>query len=131
MLAPIRVHSARMPLAFGSFYAKLPRLDKKLTLASRTALAIREQVATINGCLFCMDAARWHATRQSPEEISRLDALGEHRASPLFTDAERAALDPIPVMLAAAASASRVVLARRAVRQCLGRQRQAISAGLV
>lgn len=93
VLAPITFHSARMPLAFGSFYGKLPRLDKKLTLASRTALAIREQVATINGCLFCMDAARWYATRQSKEDLARLDALGEYRTSPLFTDAERAALD--------------------------------------
>src|SRR5580700_3060844 len=56
---PNSVYAARMPLAFGIFYGKLSRLDKKLQLPHPTALIIREQVATINLCLFCMDAARW------------------------------------------------------------------------
>ncbi len=90
---PIAVFSARMPVAFGSFYGKVSRLDKKLTLPSKTAMLIREQVASINTCLFCMDASRWYATRQSPDNAARFDALPEYRTSPLFTDAERSALD--------------------------------------
>src|SRR6266540_1200792 len=35
VMTPIKVHSARMPLAFGSFYGKLPRLDRKLRLPSQ------------------------------------------------------------------------------------------------
>lgn len=93
VMAPITVFGARMPASFMSFYGKLPRLDKKLQLPSPTAVLIRERVASINGCLFCMDAARWFAMRQFPEHIKRLDALPEYPASPLFTDAERAALD--------------------------------------
>jgi alkylhydroperoxidase family enzyme len=93
VMAPITVFGARMPASFTSFYGKLPRLDKKLRLPSETALLIHERVATINGCLFCMDAARWYAMRQSPATLERLDALADYHASPLFTDAERAALD--------------------------------------
>ncbi|MFI5040976.1 MAG: carboxymuconolactone decarboxylase family protein [Acidimicrobiales bacterium] len=90
---PIAVFSARMPTAFLSFYGKVSRLDKKLELTSQTAALIREQVASINSCLFCMDAARWFATRKSADAGARFDALPEYRTSPLFTDAERAALD--------------------------------------
>lgn len=90
---PIAVFAARMPAAFGSFYGKVSRLDKKLRLAPQTALLIREQVATINTCLFCMDVGRWYAMRQSADNAARFDALPEYRTSPLFTEAERAALD--------------------------------------
>ncbi len=93
VMAPITVFGARMPASFMSFYNKLPRLDRKLQLPPATAVLIHERVATINGCLFCMDAARWYAMRQLPEDLARLDALPDYQASPLFTDAERAALD--------------------------------------
>jgi alkylhydroperoxidase family enzyme len=90
---PIAVFSARMPVGFLSFFGKVSRLDKKLTLSSQTAVLIREQVASINTCAFCMDAARWFAMRESLDNVARLDALPEYRTSPLFTDADRAALD--------------------------------------
>lgn len=91
--APISVFAARMPLAFGNFYGKLSRLDKKLKLPHATALVIREQVASINMCMFCMDAARWFALKESPENQARFDDLPRYETSPLFSDAERAALD--------------------------------------
>ena len=91
--APISVFAARMPLAFGSFYGKVSRLDKKLKLPKETAVLIREQVASVNTCLWCMDAARWFALKGSKENLARLDALPEYRTSPLFSDADRAALD--------------------------------------
>jgi len=91
--APISVFAARMPLAFGNFYGKVSRLDKKLTLPHSTAVIIREHVATINMCMFCMDAARWFALKESAENRARFDALPDYRASPLFTEAEKAALD--------------------------------------
>jgi alkylhydroperoxidase family enzyme len=93
VIAPISVFSARMPFAFMSFYGKVSRLDKKLQLPSHTALLIRERVSSINTCLFCMDATRWYAQKASPANVARFDALPEYRTSPLFTDAERAALD--------------------------------------
>jgi alkylhydroperoxidase family enzyme len=91
--APISVFAARMPIAFGNFYGKISRLDKKLKLPHATALVIREQVALINTCMFCMDAARWFALKQASENQARFDALPLYKTSPLFSDAERAALD--------------------------------------
>jgi alkylhydroperoxidase family enzyme len=93
VMAPITVFCARMPFAFAGFYGKLPRLDKKLRLPAQTALIIRSQVASINSCAFCMDANRWYAMKHSTDGLARLDALPQYRTSPLFTDAERAALD--------------------------------------
>lgn len=90
---PIAVFSARMPAAFLTFYGKVSRLDKKLQLPEQTAALIREQVASINTCLFCMDATRWYAMKKSPDNLARFDALPQYRTSPLFTEAERAALD--------------------------------------
>ncbi len=92
VLTPLKVHSARLPLAFGLFYAKIGKLDKKLHLPPETALLIREQVARINVCLFCMDIGRAF-TIQASMNRAKFDALEQYATSPLFTDAERAALD--------------------------------------
>jgi hypothetical protein len=56
VLTPLKVHSARLPPAFGLFYAKIAKLDKKL-LPRATLLLIREQVARLNVCLFCIVAS--------------------------------------------------------------------------
>ena len=90
---PIAVYSARMPIAFLSFYGKVSKLDKKLQLPEHTSVLIREHVASINSCHFCIDITRWYATRKSPDNAARLDELWEYRTSPSFSDAERAALD--------------------------------------
>jgi alkylhydroperoxidase family enzyme len=57
-----------------------------------TALLIREHVARLNVCLFCMDIGRWVAAKASLSE-KKFEALEQYRTSPLFTEAERAALD--------------------------------------
>jgi alkylhydroperoxidase family enzyme len=93
VMTPMKVFVARMPPAFASFYGKPASLDKKLRLPSQTAMLIRGQVASINMCLFCMDASRWYIMTKSPENLARIDALPEYRTSSLFTDAQRAALD--------------------------------------
>jgi alkylhydroperoxidase family enzyme len=90
---PIAVFSARMPLAFLRFAGKISRLDRKLKLPAPTATLVREEVARTNGCTFCQDIARWFTMRSAPEEVARIDALPDYRTSPLFSDAERAALD--------------------------------------
>jgi alkylhydroperoxidase family enzyme len=92
VLTPLKVHSARLPLAFGLFYTKIGKLDTKLSLLPEIALLIREQVARINVCLFCMDIGRAFTIKASMNE-AKFDALDQYSASPLFTDAERAALD--------------------------------------
>jgi alkylhydroperoxidase family enzyme len=93
VITSIRVFAARMPAAFMSYYYKMTKLDKKLQVPAQTAVLIREQVASINMCLFCMDASRAYVLTKAPGDLARLDALPEYRTSPLFTDAQRAALD--------------------------------------
>ncbi|HEY2592808.1 MAG TPA: carboxymuconolactone decarboxylase family protein [Chloroflexota bacterium] len=93
VMGPVAVFSARMPWGFTSFSMKVSSLDKKLVLPRDTAILVRERVAGINGCLFCQDAARWAALRESMQRKPKLDALHEYASSPLFSEAERAALD--------------------------------------
>jgi len=92
VLTPLKVHSARLPIAFGLFYTKIGKLDKKLLLPLETVFLIREQVARINACRFCMDIGRSFAIKASMNE-AKFDVLGQYRTSSLFTDADRAALD--------------------------------------
>ena len=92
VLTPLKVHSARLPAAFGLFYGKIGRLDLKLELPRETVMLIREQVARINVCLFCIDIGRSFTIKASMNQ-AKFDALDEYKTSPLFTDAERAALD--------------------------------------
>ncbi len=89
---PLSVFSARMPGTFTRFYMKVGMLDRKLELSHQTALLIRQRVAGLNVCSFCMDASRWAAITQAGVDVAKLDALGDFRASPLFSDAERVAL---------------------------------------
>jgi alkylhydroperoxidase family enzyme len=93
VITSVRVFAARMPTAFMTYYYKMTKLDKKLQLPSQTAVLIREQVASINMCLFCMDASRAYVMTTEPGDLARLDALPEYETSTLFTDAQRAALD--------------------------------------
>jgi alkylhydroperoxidase family enzyme len=92
VLTPLKVVSARLPPAFALFTTKIGKLDKKLQLPQETVLLIREQVARINVCHFCMDIGRSFAMKATMNE-AKFDALDEYRTSPLFTDAERAALE--------------------------------------
>jgi len=92
VVTPLKVVMPRMPLAFPRFYGKIGQLDKKLLLNRETALLIRQQVARINVCSFCVDIARWF-TIQSSMNQQKFDALDHYRTSPLFSEAERAALD--------------------------------------
>src|SRR5215471_6251532 len=71
VLTPLKVHSARLPPVFGLFYAKIGKLDKKLTLPSETVLLIREQVARIIVCLFCTSSSMVAAKRPSNFTVKR------------------------------------------------------------
>jgi AhpD family alkylhydroperoxidase len=92
VLTPIKVVYSRMPVAFGMFVSKIAKLDKKLTISAELSMLVREQVARINVCEFCVDIGRALAIRASMNE-TKLDALAEYKTNPLFTEAERAALD--------------------------------------
>jgi alkylhydroperoxidase family enzyme len=92
VLTPLKVHSARLPAAFTLFYSKVSKLDKKLTLSPEMVMLVRERVARINVCLFCIDIGRALTIKASMNQ-AKFDALDEYRTSGLFMEAERAALD--------------------------------------
>jgi alkylhydroperoxidase family enzyme len=92
VLTPLKVFSARLPLAFGQFYMQVSKLDKKLTLPPETAMLVREQVARINVCTFCVDIGRFYTIKTSMNQ-AKFDALHDYRTNPLFSEAERAMLD--------------------------------------
>ena len=92
VVTPLKVFAARMPLGFGMFYGKISKLDKKLGLPFETQMLIRERVARLNICLFCIDIGRSFVIKASMNE-RKFDALEDYAASPLFSEAERAALD--------------------------------------
>jgi len=89
----LKVLSARLPYAFYEFTTKINELDNQLTIPRQTSVLIREQVARINVCLFCMDTSRFAAINFAKISEAKIDALPKYSSSPLFTDAERAALD--------------------------------------
>ncbi|HTW78009.1 MAG TPA: carboxymuconolactone decarboxylase family protein [Terracidiphilus sp.] len=92
VMTPLTVFVARMPLAFGMFIGKISKLDKKLNLSPETILLVRERVAHINVCEFCIDIGRWYAIKSGLNE-AKFDDLNNYATSPLFSGAERAMLD--------------------------------------
>ncbi len=89
---PLSVFCARMPLAFSSFYGKVSKLDRKLTLDDALVVLAREQVASTTGCAFCMDSNGWAALNKASVPPAKLAALADFETSDVFTDRERAAL---------------------------------------
>jgi alkylhydroperoxidase family enzyme len=74
------------------FYGKIAKLDRKLVLPPEMVMLVREQVARLNVCLFCIDIGRAFTIQASMNQ-AKFDALEEYATSPLFNDGERAALD--------------------------------------
>src|SRR5580704_16621549 len=83
VITPLKVVTARLPLTFGLFSAKIAKLDKKLLLPPETAMLIRERVARLNVCLFCIDIGRSIAIKTSMDE-AKFDALDSYDTNPIF-----------------------------------------------
>jgi hypothetical protein len=92
VITPVKVASARMPIAFGMWGAKIYELDKKMVLSKEMIFIIRHQVSRINVCAFCMDIGRYKAMKELMNE-EKFNAISEYKSSLLYTDAERSALD--------------------------------------
>ncbi len=92
VITSLKVFAVRLPAAFGMFYGKIAKLDKKLALPAETALLIRQYVAQLNVCLFCMDASRAAAIKQSMS-VAKFDGLNNYDNNPLFSEADKAALN--------------------------------------
>ncbi|HEY3963363.1 MAG TPA: carboxymuconolactone decarboxylase family protein [Planctomycetaceae bacterium] len=92
VLTPLKVAYSRLPQSFTWFSFKISKLDKQLELPAETAMLVREQVARLNVCLFCIDIGRSFVIKASLDE-KKFDAIDEYQTSPLFTASDRAALD--------------------------------------
>ena len=92
VMMPARVFNSRMPIEFLQFYTQISMLDQKLELEKEMVMLIRQQVARINVCLFCIDSNR-AATIWASMNQAKFDALDRYQTNPLFSEAERAALD--------------------------------------
>lgn len=97
VMTPARVFNSRMPSEFLQFYTQISMLDQKLELPKETAMLIRQQVARINVCLFCIDSNR-AATIWASMNQEKFDALDQYQTSPLFSQAERAALNYVTIL---------------------------------
>src|SRR5580692_7213983 len=89
VITPVKVFSARMPMAFSKFSGMISELDRQLELPAETVMLVREQVARLNVCLFCMDIGRAGVIRASMNE-AKFDALEHYATSPFFTGGEKA-----------------------------------------
>ncbi len=92
VLTLAKVLHARMPVVFAQYFGSVLALDLQLVLPTETALLIRERVARMNVCIFCIDSIRAAVVRSSMNQ-AKFDALEDYDSNPLFTAAERAALD--------------------------------------
>lgn len=97
VMTPLKVMAARMPLAFGSFSGKIGQLDKKLKLPPETVMLVRQRVAEINVCLFCIDIGRSITIAESMNQ-AKFDELSQYQASKHFSEKERALLDFVTML---------------------------------
>lgn len=97
VMTPAKVFNSRMPSEFLQFYTQISTLDQKLELPKETVMLIRQQVARINVCLFCIDSNR-AATIWASMNQEKFDSLDHYRTSSLFSESERAALDYVSTL---------------------------------
>jgi alkylhydroperoxidase family enzyme len=92
VITPLKVMAVRLPVAFGSFSGKIGQLDKKLQLPAETVMLVRQRVAQLNLCLFCIDIGRAHTIMAAMNQ-AKFDALPEYQTSTLFSRKEKVLLD--------------------------------------
>lgn len=97
VITPMKVTAVRLPLGFGAFSNKINQLDKKLQLPAETMMLIREQVAKINVCTFCIDIGRAQTIMSSMDQ-AKFDALADYAASDLFSAKEKALLSYVTML---------------------------------
>lgn len=94
VITPIKILSAHLPISFVQLNNQMNKLDKKVSLPPSLIYLIRNQVACINVCEFCIDMSTYQILREhlGPQKI---DALYEYETSGLFSSAEKIALNYI------------------------------------
>jgi alkylhydroperoxidase family enzyme len=92
VITPIKVLYARLPIAFVQVNNQMNKLDKKISIPQSLIYLIRNQVARINVCEFCMDISAYQILKENLG-LEKVEALYEYETSHLFTGAEKAALN--------------------------------------
>jgi alkylhydroperoxidase family enzyme len=92
VMTPIKVVATRMPLGFSTFSGKINQLDQKLTLPPETVMLVRQKVAEINVCLFCIDIGRSKTIAASMNQ-AKFDTLADYQTSSAFSEKEKVLLD--------------------------------------
>lgn len=91
VMTPLKVVTARMPGSLRLTYEIQKFALKGMRLEPGLQFLVVTLVSRINGCGFCLDLGRAVAIRRRLG-MEKVNALPEYRASPLFSDRERAAL---------------------------------------
>lgn len=97
VMTPIKVLSARLPLAFAQFSGKVSQLDEKLLLPPETVMLVRQKVAEINVCHFCIDIGR-SRTIQASMNQAKFDDLHRYEESAQFSAKEKVLLDFVSLL---------------------------------
>ncbi len=92
VMTPLKVMAARMPISFASFSGKISQLDNKLQLPAETVMLVRQKVAEINVCLFCIDIGRSKTIADSMDQ-AKFDELHEYETSTRFSEKEKVLLN--------------------------------------
>lgn len=91
VIMPMKVINARMPKSFKLAWEMVKLAENHLSLDATLSFLIKSYVSILNDCAFCIDIAKAVAI-QKHVSLEKFDALANFRTSPLYTDAERAAL---------------------------------------
>jgi hypothetical protein len=97
VLTPLKISSVRLPVGFAFFSMKIGKLDKKLRLPAEQVMLVRQQVARLNVCLFCIDIARSFTIKASMNQ-AKFETLDHYQSSPLFSEAEKALLNFVTLL---------------------------------
>jgi alkylhydroperoxidase family enzyme len=97
VMTPLKVMAVRMPFKFAAFSGKISQLDKKLQLPAETVMLVRQRVAEVNLCLFCIDIGRSKTIAASMNQ-AKFDELPNYTTSSLFSEKEKTLLDFVTVL---------------------------------
>src|SRR5579859_8250705 len=103
MSVSIPAHRMRLTEHAPRQYAAMRRLSDSVALDPALTNLIDVRASQINGCAFCLDM-HWKDARAAGESEERLYMLSAWRESPLYSDAERAALELCEAMTLLAAN---------------------------
>ena len=94
VITPMKVVYARVPAAIRISQGISKLMDKENSLDPPLVFLLKTHTARLNNCNFCIDIAKAMAMREHLT-LDKVNALGDYANNPLFTEAERVALDYI------------------------------------